>query len=65
MKTSKAVMPAARLSRAPNALLGAAILLALAACAAGPDYAGPASTMPEAFHHAGPAAASEPLVLDA
>jgi NodT family efflux transporter outer membrane factor (OMF) lipoprotein len=65
MKTSKAVMPAARLSRAPKALLGAAMLLALAACAAGPDYAGPASTMPKAFHHAAPVAASAPLVLDA
>ena len=45
-----------------TALLGAA--LALSACAVGPDYVRPASTMPQAFHHAGPTTTAAPPALE-
>ncbi|PFH09991.1 NodT family efflux transporter outer membrane factor (OMF) lipoprotein [Collimonas sp. PA-H2] len=48
----------ALISSRPGALLATAFSLALAACAAGPDYVKPAADMPPAFRHAAPATAA-------
>lgn len=63
MKTGKTPMPALK-ARLPTALLGTALSLALTACAVGPDYVKPASTMPQAFHHAGLATTAAPPALE-
>lgn len=49
---------------APQSWLGSALLLTLTACAVGPDYAPPASSMPPVFQHAVAVTESTPLVLD-
>ncbi|MEO6918602.1 MAG: efflux transporter outer membrane subunit [Collimonas sp.] len=54
----------ALLSRRPGKLIAAALSLALAACAVGPDYVKPGSDMPAAFQHAAPATASAPPALE-
>ncbi|MDR3413754.1 MAG: efflux transporter outer membrane subunit [Formivibrio sp.] len=64
MTSSKTVLSTAK-SRLPNVLLSMAISLALSACAVGPNYIKPESTMPQAFKHAGTATMTVPLALDA
>lgn len=64
MKTSKTPRLPLK-SRLPTALLGTALSLALSACAVGPDYVKPESTMPQAFHHAGLATTAAPPALEA
>lgn len=53
-------------ARQPSVLtaLSLALALALSACASGPDYAKPESTMPPAFAHAAPAGASTAPALE-
>ena len=64
MKNDQSSMSARKAGLA-TALLGTALSLALSACAVGPDYVKPASTMPQAFQHAGPATTAAPPALEA